>query len=125
MLHQPRISTLFPYTTLFRSTYKLLGFRSVYSEGFFYINMASGLKAQFGDRVMALRWSRNVHDIRCGLIEKILHLREIRPNVQSLLQLPRHQLFSVADSNNLAARNQDNLLHMLIGYFAASNNRNF
>src|SRR5437879_9393076 len=81
----------------FCETYKLLGFRSVYSEGFFYINMASGLKAQFGDRVMALRWSRNVHDIRCGLIEKILHLREIRPKDRKSTRLnSSHRCISYA-----------------------------
>jgi hypothetical protein len=54
-----------------------------------------------------------------------LHTCEVRAHVQPLLQLSGHQLLSVADSDNLAAGNKDNLLRMLISYFAASDYRHF
>ena len=65
-----------------------------------------------------------MYHIGLDLIEEILHLTEAARNVEPLLQLPGHQFFAVADSDDAAAGDVLNLLCVLIGNLAASNDSN-
>jgi hypothetical protein len=66
-------------------------------------------------------WRRgDVNYVRLDLVKEILDFREAGRHIVPLPKLPGHQFFSVAHANDCATREMRDLLRMLIGYLAAS-----
>ena len=63
--------------------------------------------------------------IRPGLLQKDIQIIERLLDPKPLLELLGHELFSVANSDNLAPRNPQDLRDVRVGDFAATNDGDF
>src|SRR6266852_7357088 len=86
--------------------------------------MASRFQAKLGNGKMTLRRRRDVNDIRSGSSQELRQVAEICFYGKSLVELPCHQRFPVADSNHLAALDPLDLRRVGVCDFPASHNGN-
>src|ERR1035438_7401414 len=107
---------------LIRQIDEALGFFLAQREWLLYVDMAAHIQAQLRNITMAGRRCCDMNDIRFGLREEFAHILKTCLNRKPFVELPRHQRFPVADSDNLAFRDPLNLRGMRICDFPAPYN---
>ena len=90
------------------------------SEWFFKVNVAAGLEALLGQRIMALRWRRDMNDVWRRRLQHLLGVRENAGNVEALGKLPSHERFLIANCDDAATRYSPYGVYMLISNLAAT-----
>src|SRR2546425_4155310 len=102
---------------------QFLGFLRVQRERLLHVHVTPMLQALPRDLEMALRRCGDVDDVGRGLDQELAEILEVSFDLEALRQLPRHQLFAVADADDVAPRNPPNLRGVRVGNPPASDDR--
>src|SRR5215472_14207319 len=88
---------------LFGQVQQLLRFLGVQGEGFLNIYMAAMLEAGSRNVEVSARRRGYVNNVRPGVAQKFIHIREVGFDRKAFEELPGHKRFTVAHSHDLAA----------------------
>src|SRR5271165_4732857 len=89
-------------------------------EWFLHIDVAAPIQAKPGDIEMAIRRSRDMHNVGLGVAKEFPQVAEMLFDGEPLVELLRHQRLPVTDADNLASLDPLNLRRMIVGDLAAA-----
>ena len=102
---------------------QFLCLRPVERKRFLDIDATARVQGTPSDLEVTLGRGRDVHDIRPGRVHQLRHITEVFPDMKALGQLPRHQLFPVADAHEFTSSDPLNLRGVGVRDLPASDDR--
>src|SRR6266516_6852679 len=89
----------------------------------FNINMCTAVEAFPRYRTVTLRRRCDVNDVRRARSEHFVNIGKALRNAKTFTELPGHERFQIAESNNTATGNSTDRFHVLVRNFAATDER--
>src|SRR5262245_6081080 len=107
-------------TALLGESDHLTRFPQIHRKRFFDVNMTSKLETLFRELEVALRRCGDVDDIGVRFCQEPVDVVKTVTNLEAFRQLVGHQLLAVADGYYATPSNTSNLLGVLVGNLATS-----